>query len=51
MKMVTIIMPEILLEKIDKKRQELGISRSEYLRSLVIKEFEKEKADKNAKAV
>jgi metal-responsive CopG/Arc/MetJ family transcriptional regulator len=51
MRMVTIIMPQVLLEKIDKKRQELGISRSEYLRSLVIKELEKEKAEKNAKIV
>jgi metal-responsive CopG/Arc/MetJ family transcriptional regulator len=39
MKMVTIILPEVLLEKIDEKRKQLGISRSEYLRSLIIKDL------------
>ena len=38
-RIITLVLPEILLEKIDEKRKQLGISRSEYLRSLIIKDL------------
>jgi metal-responsive CopG/Arc/MetJ family transcriptional regulator len=49
MKIIAITIPEVLLAEIDEKRKELGISRSEYLRSLVIRELKE--AKKNEKTI
>jgi metal-responsive CopG/Arc/MetJ family transcriptional regulator len=40
-RVITLILPNVLLEKLDDHRKALGISRSEFLRSLIIKELEK----------
>lgn len=40
-KSITISMNENFLENIDKRRKELAIGRSEYLRGLVIKDLER----------